>query len=105
MDCLRERCASNAPLRISPKMFPNSSLQNLAHVAARKLRPDRDAFRRLDAPETRLAHRDDVAFVDRLSGLEFDHRRDGLAPFVVGDTDDGAILHGRVRPDDLLDLP
>src|SRR6185312_4199085 len=87
-----------------PIMRPDVFLQDLSDIAAWERVPDRNGLGRPDAPKPILAEFDELIFANVRAGLQLDDGRDGLTPFLIGDTDDGAILDRRMRPQDLLHL-
>jgi hypothetical protein len=59
---------------------------------------------RLDAADPLLGVGDELRFGDLRALLRLDHRDHALAPRLVGQPDDAAVAHGRVRQQRLLHL-
>src|SRR3989454_10569336 len=78
----------------------------LLHLPGRRLRQvaELDGRRALEMRDVLAAELDDLRSGRRLTGLERDERLGALAPPLVGDRDNGALEHGRVPGDALLDL-
>src|SRR6478735_10640499 len=75
-------------------------LQDLADRTARQRRPELDLLGRLQAAESRAAHRDDLVGRGAAARLEFDHGGQALAPVGVGHADHYTVLNRGVSPDD-----
>src|SRR5882724_643573 len=95
---------SEAPLLPLPEVVLDVSLGDFAHGSPREPVPEQYRFGRLDRSEPTFAHRNDLRLRRVKSGSQLYHGGHGLSPLVVGETDNRAVLHRRMGPDDLFNL-
>src|SRR5215470_9968539 len=95
---------SDLPVASLPVRGAQRALEHLPARIARQRADDVDAARALVMSQPLPGESDDLRPGRLLAGPERDHRLDGLAPAVIGNTDDRDLGHRRVLGHDLLDL-
>jgi len=95
---------SDLPVASLPVRGAQRALEHLPARITRQRADDVDAARALVVSQALPRESDDLRPGRLLAGPERDHRLDGLAPAVIGNTDDRDLGHRRVLGHDLLDL-
>src|SRR5882757_3412951 len=96
--------ASDPPLAADPEMLPDLPLEDFADRAAGQSWPEMHLLGCLDRSQSRAAQLNDLLSGNVGAGFQLDDGRHGLAPLVIGRTNDGAILDSGMAPDELLYL-
>src|SRR5216683_6510948 len=95
-------------LNPSPRSLPigiaQAALENLAGILARQIFEDFEVLWHFVASQRSFQLRADVSGIQRHPGLQFHHRHQRLAEFVVGNPEHGAIVNAWNRMQRGLDL-
>src|ERR1035438_3817488 len=100
----QESYLSPADSSVLAELSFNLGLEDLADLRAGQVGPDLDLLGGLDAAESFLDEGAHLILRHGLAGAQLHDRGDPLAPFLVGQSDDRAVLHGRMGQQHLLDF-